>query len=90
MKTNIRQKNLHWEEDKLFYKKKLLTELIPHETIPDHYHLKFFWRDEKTPEFFNKTNARENARLYSIQRVPPEPQGALLSALNEEGATHAA
>lgn len=67
---NVRNRNLHWEEDKLFYKEMLLTELIPHDTYENHYHLKFFWREDKTPEFFNKINARENARVYSLQRLP--------------------
>lgn len=85
METNLRQRHLHWEGDKLFYRKKLLTELIPHDSVPNHYHLKFFWRNEKTPEFFNKTNARENARLYSIHNVSLELQAAPLVRLNEEG-----
>ncbi len=74
---NVRNKDLHWEDKKLFYKDTLLTELIPHDTVENHYHLKFFWRDEKTPEFFNLTNARENARMYSLQRLPTASPVAL-------------
>lgn len=67
---NVRNKDLHWEGNNLFYNEMLLTELIPHDVHENHYHLKFFWRDEKTPEFFNIVNARENARMYSLQRLP--------------------
>lgn len=67
---NVRNKDLHWEENKLFYQECLLAELIPHDVYENHYHLKFYWREEKTPEFFNLTNAKENARSYSLQRLP--------------------
>jgi hypothetical protein len=70
---NVRNRHLHWEDKKLYLKEKLLTELIPNETYGNHYHLKFFWRDEKTPEFFNIFNARENARLYSLQKMSQSP-----------------
>lgn len=71
--ADVRNKDLHWEGNKLFFREMLLTELISHDTIEKHYHLKFFWRDEKTPEFFNIQNARENARMYSLRRLPQSP-----------------
>lgn len=74
----------------LKFGKEVVTTLVPHSTIPNHYHLKFYWRDEKTPEFFNIVNARENARIYSSRHVQERLQGASLVRLNEEGATHAA
>ncbi len=73
---NVRNRHLHWEGDKLYLKDKVLTELIPHDTVPKHFHLKFYWRDEKTPEFFNIFNARENARLYSLQKMSQSPSVA--------------
>lgn len=75
---NIRNKNLHWEGLKLMYQDILLTELIPSKVYKNHYHLKFHWRDEPTPELFNIFNARENARTYSLQHCPEslrQPRG---------------
>lgn len=85
--ANIRNRHLHWEDHKLFYSKMLLTELIPHEKYEKHYHLKFYWRDEKTPEFFNIYNARENARVYSLQHMSQSLSEGSQSDLNEVGAT---
>lgn len=84
---------LHWEENKLFYQKQWLVELIPAK-IPNHYHLQFYWKDEPTPEFFNIFNARENARSIALNRLNYDtwqrPQGGSLIDLNEVGGTYAA
>lgn len=80
---DVRNKDLHGEGNKLYFRKILLTELIPHGTIEKHYHLKFYWREEKTPEFFNIYNARENARTMSLRRLPESPPEGLQSDLNE-------
>lgn len=71
--ADVRNKDLHWEDNKLYFREMLLTELIPHDSYEKHYHLKFSWRDEKTPEFFNIFNARENARMCSLRRLPESP-----------------
>lgn len=80
---NLRRRHLHWEGLKLFYSEALLVELIAHEKHENHYYLKFFWREEETPEFFNLTNAKENAVVYSLQRLSAEPSVPLLMRLNE-------
>lgn len=61
--------NLDWKDNKLYFQEKLLVELIPHEIYENHYHLKFDWRDEKTPEFFNLTNAKDNSRRIALYRL---------------------
>jgi hypothetical protein len=77
--------DFHWDSDNdLIFQKRAVCSLVKHETIPDHWHLKFDWRDEKTPEFFNIFNARENARLYSRWRYQETAVGASLVSLNEE------
>lgn len=63
----MRQRDLKWKEKKLYNKDQLLVELIPHEVYPKMYHLKFCWREDKTPEFFNIINAKENTRIYAAQ-----------------------
>lgn len=65
----IGSEDLRWDNKKLYHKDKLLVELIPHETYEKHWHLKFYWRDEKTPEFFNIINAKENSRVYALQHL---------------------
>lgn len=65
----VSRDSMHWDGLKLYFGKELQTELIPHEKYENHYHLKFRWRDEKTPEFFNLINARENARVYSRRNI---------------------
>lgn len=52
----------NWNGMDLIFQKRTVCRLIPHKTIPAHWHLKFDWKDEPTPEFFNIFNARENAR----------------------------
>lgn len=39
---DVRNKNLHWEGNKLYFRKILLTELIPHDTVEKHYHLEYY------------------------------------------------
>lgn len=60
---------LKWKGLKLYFGDRLVTELIPHDSAPKMYHLKFFWRDDKIPEYFNIIWARENARVYSLQHL---------------------
>lgn len=69
----IGRDDFYWVGNKLFLKKEEFVELIPHELYTKMWHLKFRWRDEKTPEFFNLVNARENARLYAAQNARGEP-----------------
>lgn len=59
---------LHWEDNKLFFQQQEIVELIPSK-IEKHYHLKFIWREEKTPEIFNIFNARENSRRIALYRL---------------------
>lgn len=80
---HLSRKDFHWEEMDLMFGKEVVTTLIPHKTIPNHYHLKFYWREEETPEFFNIVNARENARLYSSRRVQEWLEAASVEALND-------
>lgn len=54
---------------KIFFEDELKVELVPHEKYENHYHLKFAWRDEKTPEFFNIVNAVENAKRITLFRL---------------------
>lgn len=61
--------NLHWKKDKLYFQDKLLVSLVEHEKYPWMYYLKFSWRKEKTPEFFNITWARHNSRQISLFRL---------------------
>jgi len=72
----LASKDFNWNKDDLMFQSKVVCSIIKHETIPNHYHLKFCWRDEKTPEFFNIINARENARLYSRWHMQGIPSGA--------------
>lgn len=60
---------LSQKKNKLYFQNKLLVELIPHETYPKHWHLKFCWREEKTPEFFNAHNAWENSKRITLCRL---------------------
>lgn len=66
---NYGHDKLHWEGMKLYFSEKLLVELVPHEVHAKHWHLKFCWRDEKTPEFFNIYNARHNSRIISLYHL---------------------
>ena len=83
-----------WEGRKLYHQKKYMGELIPHEIYPNHYYLKFMWRDEATPEFFNIFNAKENFMRFALYRLNYDMwewlPGASPDALNEVRATHAA
>lgn len=60
---------LSWKGLNLIFQKETLVELIPHETYPAHWYLKFRWRKEKTPEFFNIFNAKENSRRIALYRL---------------------
>ena len=79
----LADKEFTWNGDDLMFQGEVICSIVKHETVPKHWHLKFSWRDEKTPEFFNIFNARENARLYSRRHA----QGSLavepLVRLNE-------
>lgn len=72
---HLARKDFTWDGMDLMFQGRAVTSLVTHETIPNHYHLKFEWRDEKTPEFFNIFNARENARLYSARHVQESLSG---------------
>jgi hypothetical protein len=58
-----------WKDKSLYFEKTKMVELIPHEKFPKMYHLKFKWRDEPTPEFFNSINAKENAQRFTLFRL---------------------
>lgn len=60
---------LSWKDNKLYFQNKVYVELIPNEKYNFMFHLKFKWRSEKTPEIFNKTNAKENSMIYLIHRL---------------------
>lgn len=75
-----------WKGLKLFFECERMVELIPHEVYEKHYHLKFCWRDEQTPEFFNIFNARENSMRIALYRLNYDtwetPLAASLVSLN--------
>lgn len=60
---------LKWKGLNLFFRKKKYVTLIPHETYPKMYYLKFFWREEKTPEYFNIIWSRENSMEILLYRL---------------------
>lgn len=60
---------LHWKKERLFFEKKELVSLIPHERFDKMWYLKFSWRHDKTPEFFNIFWARENSMRISLFRL---------------------
>ncbi len=81
--------NLKWVKHKdLKFGDVTMASLIPHKYYPKMYHLKFFWRDGKTPEFFNGTWAQENAVQIVLHRLNYDtwqrPLGAPYSDLNEK------
>jgi len=65
--TNLSHKQFHWEDMDLIFQDRVIASLIPHEKYEKHWHIKFEWRNEKSPEFFNIFNARENARIYCLK-----------------------
>lgn len=80
---------LHWDEDDdLIFQSMAMCSLVPHKTIPAHWHLKFIWRDDLTPEFFNIFNAKENARRIVLHRLNHDTwrqaYGASLERLNDQ------
>lgn len=80
---HLSHKEFNWDEDNdLIFQKRAVCSLVKHETIPAHWHLKFEWRDEKTPEFFNIFNARENARLICRKHYEETLAEAPLVSLN--------
>lgn len=76
-KTQYGWRHTKWNKNRLTFNGKTVVELVPHDTVPKHWHLKFAWRDEKTPEFFNLTNAKCNARDITIHRLNLNGQGSL-------------
>ena len=73
--TVIGNKELTWDKDNdLIYQERTIVSLVPHEIHPKMWHLKFCWRDEKTPEFFNIFNARENARRFALSHLNQKAQ----------------
>lgn len=87
---HLARKDFHWEENHLIFQRRSVCYLVEDKNHKNHYHLKFYWRDEPTPEFFNIVNARENARIYCTRHEQERLQGASVDALNEQGAIHAA
>lgn len=81
---------IHWEDDVLYFQDQWLVKLIPSQKYEKHYHLQFHWRNEPTPEFFNKQNAMENAGIYSLHRLNRDtwqkPSVGPLDALNRQQA----
>lgn len=61
-------RELSWDKTKvhLIFRGKPIASLVPCKEYEKHYHIKFSWREKETPEFFDLTNARENARIYSL------------------------
>lgn len=53
----------------LLFNENEVARLIKHENIENHYHILFDWRKDKTPEFFNITNAKDNARSICLAKV---------------------
>lgn len=78
----LAHKEFHWEGDHLIFQNKSVCYLVKDEDHKDHWHLKFAWRNEPTPEFFNRTNAMENARVYSLKHSQQSLYVAPLDALN--------
>lgn len=79
---------------KIYHENRFVAEIIPHKTIPQHYHIQFSWREAPTPEFFNIVNAIDNAKRIALHRLNYDmgitPVGASQERLNEGRATHAA
>lgn len=61
---HLKRRDFHWEGDHLIFQNKSVCYLVKDENHEDHWHLKFYWRNEPTPEFFNIVNAQENAIVY--------------------------
>lgn len=80
----LADKEFTWNGDDLMFQREIICSLVKHKTIEKHWHLKFSWRDEKTPEFFNIFNARENARVYSRKHAQGSLEAASLMRLNEK------
>ena len=64
----IEYKDMHWEENKLFYGKKDTTiELYP-SVFEGQYHLRWnFDKPEESVNFYNITNAKDNARVLYLR-----------------------
>lgn len=76
--TEISQEELSWLRFKdLVYKGKTVASLVLSKDYPEMYHLKFYWRDEPTPEFFNIIHARENTRRIVRQHLMQDSQEKL-------------
>lgn len=77
----------HWDGMELYHEGIFMAELIPSEKWDKQYHLKFMWRDEPTPEFFNIFNARENCKRCALYRLNydmwEQAPGASQESLNE-------
>lgn len=83
MTTLHNNKEMHWKEWTLMFLEQEMCTLIPHDFYARHYHLKFSWRAEKTPEFFNLVNAKENARIYSLGYLNKDVNEARRKAAGE-------
>ena len=78
----LADKEFTWRDKDLIFRGEVICSLVPHQVVPNHWHLKFQWRHDKTPEFFNIFNARENARLYSRWHAQQTPVEAPPVSLN--------
>ena len=65
----IEYKDMHWEEDKLFYGKIDTTiRLVPDDVYPNQYRLTWnFEKPEKSVNFYNIINAKDNARVLYLR-----------------------
>lgn len=81
----LARKDFHWEGDHLIFQGRSVCYLVKDENHENHWHLKFLWRDEPTPEFFNIVNARENAREYCRKHYQETLREGPQSDLNKEG-----
>lgn len=65
----IEYKDMHWEDNKLFYGKTDTTvRYVPDEFWPDSYRLEWnFDKPQKSLNFYNLTNTKDNARVLYMR-----------------------
>lgn len=67
----------YWDRHDLRFENRTVAYLVPSEIYENHYHIKFEWRDEPTPEIFNLTNAKDNARRICQRRMNKDTEEKL-------------